>query len=172
MTLRQSPQGTIRLDNDVSFLHDGWLFRLRAAAVIIQEGKVMMASNPGSPYLYSVGGAVMLGESLAEAAVREVAEETGQTLRVNRLLVVHENFFPGRPGEEFANFHELAYYFLMDGFDPARPIPGSVSMEGNLEKMVWVDIRHFPKENAFPQFFRDLPALLRRDAPAFIVTHE
>ena len=48
--------------------------------VIIHSGrKVLMARNPNEEraFYYSVGGRVRFGESMEEAALRELKEETG-----------------------------------------------------------------------------------------------
>lgn len=78
-----------------------------------------MARNETSPYYYSIGGGVHHGESAIDAVKREVLEETGVEMEVDRLaLFIHENF-PGldHPGLEERDCHELAFYFLMK-YDP------------------------------------------------------
>lgn len=46
-------------------------------------------------YLYSVGGRIKFGETAQEAVVREVPEETGVKMEIDRLGFVHENYFYG-----------------------------------------------------------------------------
>ena len=53
-------------------LHD------RATAVVIRDGKVLLVHGRGPVYMMP-GGGVEQGESPAEAAVRELFEETGLT---------------------------------------------------------------------------------------------
>jgi hypothetical protein len=48
---------------------EGW-FRFRAAAIIIEDGCVLMANNELAPYYYSVGGGVHLHETAEEAVKR------------------------------------------------------------------------------------------------------
>ena len=73
-------------------------FRLRACGILINDGKVLMIRNDSDPFYYSVGGCVEHGESLEEAAVREVWEETGCKFEIERLAFIHENFFRGIAG--------------------------------------------------------------------------
>lgn len=158
-------------ENDVSFIRGEHLFRLRAAAVILQDDAVLMVSNTRSPYLYSVGGAVQLGESLEDAVIREVQEETGLFLTVERLLAVHQNFFIDAVMGHH-HWHELSFYFLMSDPGPVNLHSESHSFTGSAERLQWVPIKDFSEYNAYPLFFKDLPNLLHRNSPAWIVTHE
>ena len=62
---------------DCGYDDDGLWFRYRATAIILHDGKVLMARNETSPYYYSIGGGVHHGESAIDAVKREVLEETG-----------------------------------------------------------------------------------------------
>ena len=56
--------------------------RERATVVLIRDGRVLLARDGGSRYFNMPGGAIEPGESPAEAAARELLEETG--LRATR----------------------------------------------------------------------------------------
>lgn len=158
--------------NDVSFVRGGHLFRLRAAAVILRGDSVLMMGNDAVPYLYSIGGAVQLGETAEEAVQREVLEETGLRLSIDRLLAVHQNFFVDRDlGGE--TWHELAFYYLMKAPDTLPDVEThSDSMVGAKEHSVWVPFDNFEACNAYPRFFKDMKALLASPAPVFITSRE
>ena len=147
-------------ENDCCFTRDGAWFRYRAAAVILKDGRVLMACNEADPYYYSVGGAVRAGETAEEAVVREVLEETGTRMEVDRLAFVHENFFEGSAGLTGLRCHEVALYFLMkvpEGFEPKG---GSLSMHGAAEHMEWLPLDRFSSFRAYPEFFAaELPRL-------------
>lgn len=134
---------------DCSFIRQGSRFRLRAAAVIVKDGCVLMAKNERDPYYYSVGGAVRLGEEVQAALLREVREETGYALEMDRLLVIHENFFPGEDG---CAWHELAFYYLMKTPGDFASEAHSHSMTGALEEMVWIPIKDYADYLAYPRF--------------------
>ena len=74
-----------------------------------------MIRNDSDPNYFSVGGCVAHRESLEEAVVREVWEETGWKFEVERLVLIHENFFQEKRGGvlDGLNCHELPFYFLM-----------------------------------------------------------
>src|SRR5512141_398021 len=104
------------MDHDCGFDEDGRWFRYRAGAIILHAGSVLMARNEAEPYFYSIGGGVHHMETAEAAVRREVREEIGVDLRVDRLAFVHENFFDGSgtSGLGGRECHELAFYFLME----------------------------------------------------------
>ncbi|MBE6775603.1 MAG: NUDIX domain-containing protein [Ruminococcaceae bacterium] len=96
---------------DCGFTKENNWFRYRAAAIIVENDCVLLASNSKADYFYSVGGGIHMGEKAEDAVVREVFEETGAHYEVDRLAVIHENFFTDS-GEFFKDLkcHEIALY--------------------------------------------------------------
>ncbi len=134
---------------------DGGIINIRVGAIIRKDGKFLMAGNDRDDYLYSVGGRLQFGETAEEAVVREVEEETGRRLEVDRLGFVHENYFYGDvPGVNAGKLvYEVAFFFYMkvpDGFEPAGE---SRTDEGDVcERMQWVS----PDDprTIYPEFYR------------------
>ena len=99
---------------DCGFTKSNKWFRYRAAAIIVEEGCVLFAGNEIDDYYYSIGGGVHMGETAEDAVRREVFEETGVPYEVDRLAVIHENFFDESGGSlKGMDCHELSFYFLM-----------------------------------------------------------
>ena len=69
------------------------IINIRVGAIILKNGRFLMVGNSRSDYLYSVGGRLKFGETAEEAVRREVFEETGIRMEVERLGFVHENYF-------------------------------------------------------------------------------
>ena len=65
------------MEKDCCFTQEKDWFRYRAAAIIIEDGCVLLVGNEKEDYLYSVGGGVHMGETAEQAVAREVYEETG-----------------------------------------------------------------------------------------------
>jgi len=66
-------------------------WRPSAYAVVIREGSLLLVPAFGK---YTIpGGGLELGESIEEALIREVREETGVTVAEPKLLGVESSFF-------------------------------------------------------------------------------
>ncbi len=99
---------------DCGFTKENNWFRYRAGAIIIENECVLFVGNKNEDYLYSVGGGVHMGETAEDAVRREVFEETGVHYEIDRLAVIHENFFNENSGTlKGLNCHEISFYFLM-----------------------------------------------------------
>lgn len=127
---------------------------LRVGAVIIKDGKFLMAGNDyNTDYLYSVGGRIKFGETAEEAIVREVYEETGVRMEVDRLGFVHENYFRGdMPDNEGQLIYEISFYFYMKVPEDFDPVCESMTESGYREFLVWVSPED-PRKY-YPGFFR------------------
>jgi 8-oxo-dGTP diphosphatase len=70
-----------------------------------EKGRILMVmqSHEGKDIWMVPGGGIEAGENAADAAVREVLEETGLTVRINRLLWHVEEVSENR-GQRFVNF--------------------------------------------------------------------
>jgi 8-oxo-dGTP pyrophosphatase MutT (NUDIX family) len=76
------------------FVEDNWLHMSPAAgaeAVIVHEGKIMLIKRGDNGLWVVPGGLVEVGETLAEAAQRELWEETGIRGQVTRLLGIFDS---------------------------------------------------------------------------------
>ena len=149
---------------DLTFKTEQGRFNYRVGAVIINDGKILMAKSDGSPY-YSVGGRVQFGETAEQAVLREIYEETGVNAEIDRPLFVHENFFVAQETGEF--FHEISLYFLIKQ-NPAftqKLQCNSYTDRGTKEKLYWLDINKLGNLNAKPDFFatelKSLPSSIK-----------
>ena len=141
------------MPSDLTLPVDGGYLNLRVGAIIERDGKVLMVRNPAVDYCYSVGGRVGFGETLEQAVLREVREETGVPLEIDRLGFVHEAFFFGDCGKVNGKpVQELSFYFYMKTPADFSPVCGSLSCDGLGEYLVWLD----PEGDApyYPAFFR------------------
>ena len=129
------------------------IINIRVGAIILRNGKFLMAGNDRDPYLYSVGGRIQFGETAEEAVVREVEEETGWKLKVDRLGFVHENYFimdiPPNAGKLV---YEFSLYFYMNVPADFEPSVQSYTADGQRETMEWV--APDDPRTIYPVFFR------------------
>lgn len=136
--------------SDCTVKIDGGYINIRVGAIIMKNGLLLMARAPKERdmgYYYTVGGRIRFGETAEEAVIREVYEETGAWLEIDRLGFVHEALFIGDGAKAGKLIYETAYFFYMkvpDGFEPRG---GGVE-----ETLHWID--PFGKEKYYPEFFR------------------
>ena len=131
----------------------------------MKDGKFLMAGNSKMDYLYTVGGRIKFGESAEKAVVREVFEETGVSMEVERLGFVHENFFYSDAGKTWGKlYYEISLFFYMKVPADFRPSSGSAASDGSTasdgsaasdgsgEFLEWIS----PDEERtfYPSFFR------------------
>ena len=140
---------------DCGFTKENHWFRYRAAAIIVENGGVLFAKNSTTDYFYSVGGAVRLHERAEDAVKREVLEETGVPYEIDRLAVVHENFFTetNRNSQDL-HCHEIAFYFLMKPRG-TQELNSNSYTSGVREEMCWIPVAELGTYKAYPAFMKD-----------------
>ena len=139
---------------DCRFERGNRRFQLRAGAIIIEDGCVLLAKTDEADYYYNVGGGVHIGETAEEAVKREVFEETGVHYEVDRLVFVQENFFVDEVISKGMEFHEIALHFLMKPMGKREITKESFGCAGK-EYMNWIPLEDLKKYTVFPEFFAD-----------------
>lgn len=140
---------------DCGFTKENKWFRYRAGAIIIEDGCVLFAGNQNENYLYSIGGGVHMCETAEDAVKREVFEETGVNYEIDRLAVIHENFFNENSGTlKGLDCHEICFYFLMKPRG-TRELNSNSYTFGVREEMHWIPISDLYKYKAFPSFLKE-----------------
>lgn len=140
------------MNKDMCVVCDDGILNIRAGAIIMKDGKLLMVGDDRD-YLYSVGGRLKFGETAEEAVVREVFEETGVKMEIDRLGFVHENYFYGdAPYNLNKLIYEISFFFYMKVPDTFAPVSESFTEDNSKEHLVWVS----PDENIkiYPDFFR------------------
>ena len=139
------------LMNNIAIKSDNGKFRFRGGGIIIQNGKVLMVHDEKRKYYYAIGGAVHIGEKASEAAVREVYEESGLIVEVEKLLLIQENFFELEDGLH----HEIAFYYLMKDIGKQKIVSNRV-LDNAEEGLVWLDINQLENDTVYPQIYKDI----------------
>ena len=137
------------MNKDMCAVCGDGILNIRVGAIIMKDGKFLMAGNEGADYLYSVGGRLKFGETAEEAVIREVFEETGVKMEIDRLGFIHENYFIGdSPAKLGKLIYEISFYFYMKVPNDFDPVCDSFTEDHSKEFLKWVepdgDIKMFP----------------------------
>jgi len=121
----------------------GRLFATHPAAVVVAvvnaREELLLLESPRRPGWWEpVNGAVEAGETLLEAALREVQEEAGPDLRVRPLAVVHASTF----AYDALVTHMISVTFLM-GHEAGEAVPGD-DMRGS--RVRWATIHEIESD--------------------------
>jgi len=141
---------TGRTNRDWLIKTDGTVGTLRAAALIIKDNKLLVAKSADYDCYYLVGGGIKINESSEEAVVREVFEETGHKLKVDRLAFVQERFF------EVAGqrHHHIGFFYLMK--NRAIDIADANVTDISKETLHWLPIETLGDINLVPEFLKSI----------------
>ena len=141
------------MNKDMCVACDDGILNIRVGAIIMKDGKILMVGNERANYLYSVGGRIKFGETAEEAIVREVFEETGVKMEIDRLGFVHENYFYGdAPSNLGKLIYEISFFFYMKVPSDFAPISESFTEDNSKEHLKWVSLDEDVK--MYPEFYR------------------
>ncbi len=119
--------------------------RVRVAAIVIKDGEILLVrhSKYGKTYWLLPGGGVRYGETLEEAVVRELKEETNLDVVIGRPVFINDSVPPDR------HRHVLNIYFT------ARITGGTLEAE---QSPVLKETRFFPVASLpdLPLFYPDI----------------
>jgi ADP-ribose pyrophosphatase YjhB (NUDIX family) len=138
----------------ITFARGNTQFAHRTVGVAVHDGHVLLHRAEVDDFWSLPGGRCELMEPAREALRREMREELGVDVRVERLLWVVENFFQ----LDGVDHHELGLYFLIDlgsdfRYDVRRSMLGA---EGGLRLIFcWFPVDRLPHLRLYPTFLRE-----------------
>lgn len=138
----------------ISFDFPEAVFHYRVAAVAIRDGHVLMHRAAYEDFWGLPGGRCEIMEPSAAALVRELREETGETIQVERLLWLVENFFT----YEHKRQHALGLYYLVSLSPGSRLLDlhrEHAGIEGDIPLIYqWLPIADAARLPIYPVFLR------------------
>lgn len=134
---------------DVGYKNGDGGFSLRAAALIIDDGRILLAKSDNHDCFYTVGGGIHQNEASDKAVLRECYEETGYQFEIERLVFIQERFYT------VANIqhHEVVFFYLMKKND--FELKSGVNTDQNNEHLYWIPIEELEAMDIAPAFLSE-----------------
>lgn len=98
---------------DLTIDVENYKLNIRAAGVIIHNGKVLVHRNINSDHYALIGGRVEIGESSADTVKREIQEELGKEIELTGYIATIENFFEMKGHK----YHEILFIHKAEFID-------------------------------------------------------
>lgn len=133
---------------DISFQTSNGRFSLRSAALIIDKNRLLVAKSDRFDCYYTVGGGISENETSEQAVIREVLEETGYQIEIERLVFIQERFYKVKEN----NHHEVVFFYLMKNANVG--IENGVCTDQTNEHLHWIKIEDLEKVNLVPAFLK------------------
>jgi len=98
------------MEKDILFKTEEFVFSYRVGGILIKNNKILL-QKPRNDDGYSIpGGHVSYGETSYETLIREFKEEINADIKIEKLVMVGENFFPwgNRPCQQISLYYEVS----------------------------------------------------------------
>ena len=145
------------MTRDVKFYKEEGSFKLRVCGVVECNNKYLVIRNNNEEFYGLPGGHIHLGENSLDAAYREVKEETGLDIKVEKLLATIELFFDR---EDNKPFHEIGYYYLMSLINEKDDIDFEMDEDDQGEMkhhtLKWITLDEFDKYDVHPNVIKEV----------------
>lgn len=92
-------------------------FKFRVCGILEHNNKYLVVKINDNDFYCLPGGHVELGEDTDKAVKREMQEELGFAVKIQRLVSVNQNFFKDVKGR---NYHELGFYYIVNAVDETK----------------------------------------------------
>ena len=129
------------------------VINIRVGAIIIKDNRLLMVKNNRDDYYYSVGGRIQFGETAEQAVKREVQEELGLEMEIDRLGFIKEAYFYGTVGSDKERLiYEPAFYFYMKVPEDFELEDKTFLEDGSPEYLEWISLD--TEKTIYPEFFK------------------
>ena len=155
---------------DATFKMEDKVFNYRVAGVWVENGHVLLHKQADDSHWALPGGRAKVMEDSKTCLMREMEEELGTLVEIDRLLWVVENFFP-YAGKDF---HEIGFYYLVSGTGktPVYQTGPFFGTEGDRLMYQWFPLSEIGEVALYPEFLRDALTELPEATQHFIVSNK
>lgn len=147
----------------INFKSENGVFNFRVAGILFHDNKVLIHRGIEDDFYALPGGRVELLEDTETTIIREMEEELGIQVEIERLLWVCQSFF--NLGDN--KYHEICFYYLINCGNKESITKEDVFLVSENDKTFefkWVPINEIEKEPFYPTFVKnrlgDLPTTI------------
>ena len=140
---------------DITIDVDDYKLNVRAAGVIIHNGKILVHKNINSEHYALIGGRVEIGESSDETVKREIKEELGKDTEIIEYISTIENFFEMKGSK----YHEIMFVYKIEftNEEDKRIEHEMKNIEGkDYLKYKWIDLDKIDKYPLLPEIMKEV----------------
>ena len=137
---------------DWLFKNENHIYSLRVAGVTVHNNCLLVQREKGN-YVYAIpGGHVRIGETLADALIREYSEEMNFSIYSTRLLWTEECF---GSWSGFSN-HTITFYYLIELLGNYDFIENSFHPHNDNQELEygWVPLEQLEEIEIYPDFIK------------------
>lgn len=135
---------------DITLDVEDYKLNIRAAGVIIHNGKILAHRNINSDHYALVGGRVQIGENSAKTVKREMQEELGKNIEITGYIATIENFFEMKGSK----YHEILFVHQAEFInDEDKKIEYTLKNKEGKDYLQyeWLDLRKIEEYPLYPK---------------------
>lgn len=140
---------------DITINVDDYKLNMRAAVVIIHNGKILVHKNIKSDHYALLGGRVEIGEASNITVKREVKEELGKEIEILGYIATIENFFTMKGNK----YHEIEFIYQAEfANDVDKLIKETMKNTEGKEYLQyeWIDINSIDEYKILPEIAKKI----------------
>ena len=140
---------------DITLDVEDYKLNIRAAAIIIHDGKVLLHRNTNSDHYALLGGRMAIGENSEATVKREIVEETGKEIDITGYVSTIENFFE----MQGSKYHEIMFVHKAEFINEEdKKIETTIkNIEGKeYLKYEWIDLEKINEYSLKPQIIKQI----------------
>lgn len=140
---------------DITINVEEYKLNVRAAGVLIHNGKILLHRNINSDHYALIGGRVEIGESSDNTIKREIEEELGKNIEITGYISTIENFFEMKDSK----YHEIMFVHKIEFTnDEDKKIEYTMkNREGkDYLQYEWIDLNKIEEYPLVPKVIKDI----------------
>ncbi len=140
---------------DLTIDVENYKLNVRAAGIIIHNGKVLVHRNIKYDHYALIGGRVEIGEDSATTVKREIKEELGKEIEITGYIATIENFFEMKGSK----YHEIMFIHKAEFTDEDdKKIECTMkNIEGkDYLQYEWLDLKKMDEYSLLPIAVKDI----------------